>query len=244
MKKQALIVWGGWLGHEPELVANRCAKLLRDKDFEVEVSDTLDAFLDVEKLKQLHLIVPCWTMDSITPEQCNPVLEAVASGVGLAGCHGGVADSFRQNVNWQFMVGAQWIAHPGNDGTDYRVNIKKNASSPIVEGIEDFPVSSEQYYIHVGPAVNVLATTRFPTKPGYHVTNGEVDVPVLFTKMWGYGRVFYTSLGHHDDIFDIPQAQETLLRGMFWAAQGKDYAVQNNLDYHDLTADLWRGVQN
>ena len=232
--KKALIVQGGWDGHEPVQVSQRFARLLREKGFEVEVSDTLDAFLDVEKLKALHLIVSCWTMGSITREQLSPVLEAVASGVGLAGCHGGMCDSFRNETDWQFMTGGQWVAHPGNDGTPYAVNIKSNSSSPIVDGIDDFNVSSEQYYVHVDPAVDVLATTRFPVAKGYYTTNGAVDVPVIWTKMWGYGRVFYSSLGHHDDVFDIPAAEETMVRGMLWAAEGKDVAVERGLDYKTL----------
>jgi type 1 glutamine amidotransferase len=161
-----------------------------------------------------------WTMGTIRREQLLPVLEAVASGVGLAGCHGGMCDAFRNETEWQFMTGGQWVAHPGNDGTPYTVNIRKNGSSPIVDGLGDFIMKSEQYYVHVDPAVNVLATTRFPTAKGYHTTNGEADVPVTWTKMWGYGRVFYTSLGHHNDIFDVFEAQEMMVRGMLWAAAG------------------------
>ncbi len=236
MKKKALVVQGGWDGHEPVKVSERFAAVLRAEGFEVEVSDTLDAFLDVEKLKKLHLIVSCWTMGKITGEQRSAVCEAVASGVGLAGCHGGMCDSFREDTEWQFMTGGQWVAHPGNDGTPYRVNFKKNSSSPLIQGMEDFDVASEQYYVHVDPAVNVLATTRFPVAKGYHSTNGEVDVPVCWTKLWGYGRVFYNSLGHHDDIFENPTAIEMMRRGFLWCAEGRDIAVARGLDYKSLQA--------
>jgi type 1 glutamine amidotransferase len=232
--KKALIVQGGWDGHEPVKVSQRFARLLRANGFSAEVSGSLDSLLDTDGLKSLHLIVPAWTMGTITGEQERSVLEAVASGVGLAGCHGGMCDAFRNNTEWQFMTGGQWVAHPGNDGTPYVVNIRKNCSSPIVDGIGDFEVRSEQYYVHVDPAASVLATTRFPVAKGYHTTNGAVDVPVTWTKMWGYGRVFYTSLGHHDDVFDIPEAQEMMLRGMLWAAGGKDIAVTRGLDYKTL----------
>lgn len=221
MRKKALIVWGGWLGHEPFEVSEIFARVLGESGFDVEVSDTLDSFLDEEKLKTLHLIVPAWTMGTISDQQVKPVLEAVASGTGIAGCHGGMCDSFRENVDWQFMTGGQWVAHPGNDGVEYMVNIKNN-SSPITEGIGDFMVKSEQYYLHVDPCIEVLATTRFPVVDGYHATNGPVDVPVIWTKRWGKGRVFYNSLGHHADIFDIPQALELMRRGFDWASQGKD----------------------
>ena len=235
--KKALIVWGGWDGHEPEQVSNRFKGLLEKEGFEVTVSDSLDSFLDEEYLKSLDLIIPVITMSKITREQMKPLIEAVASGVGLAGCHGGMADSFREAVEYQFMVGGQWISHPGGDGVKYMMNIKKNSSSPIVEGIDDFEVCTEQYYLHVDPCVNVLMTTRYPVVDWYHSTNGAVDVPMMWTKMWGYGRVFYSALGHHDDVFNQYEAQETMLRGMLWAAEGKQIAIDRGLDYNDLKSE-------
>jgi uncharacterized protein len=218
--KKALIVQGGWDGHEPVEISERFKKLLEKEDFIVTVADTLDAFLDVSKLKELDLIVPVWTMGQIKNEQAAPVLEAIASGVGIAGCHGGMCDSFRDNVDWQFMTGGQWVSHPGGDGVEYTINIRKG-SSPLIEGIEDFIVKSEQYYMHVDPAVEILATTDFPIIPGNHSTNGKVVMPITWTKRWGLGRVFYTSLGHHNDVFDDASALEMMRRGLLWAASGK-----------------------
>lgn len=227
--KKALIVQGGWDGHEPKLTSKRFAGLLEEAGFEVEISDTLASFEDLEKLKALHLIVACWTMGEITREQSKNVALAVGSGVGLAGCHGGMCDSFRNDVEWQFMTGGQWVSHPGGDGVEYMVNITA-CSNPIVEGLEDFPVKSEHYYLHIDPAIEVLATTRFPSINYYHISNKPVDMPVAWTKMWGNGRVFYTSLGHHDDVFDnSPNAEEMMKRGMLWAAKGKDVVIENNL---------------
>lgn len=218
--KKALIVWGGWDGHEPEQVSEIFNKLLTDEGFETEASDTLESFADAAKLSEYDLIVPVWTMGEIKHDYVLNVCNAVTGGTGIAGCHGGMCDSFRNSTEWQFMTGAQWVAHPGNDGTEYTVNIRKNSSSPIVEGLDDFKVSSEQYYIHIDPAVNILATTRFPVADGPHASNGEVDVPVVFTKSWGKGKVFYNSLGHHADVFAIPQALELMRRGFLWAAGG------------------------
>lgn len=220
--KKALIVRGGWDGHEPGPVSEVFRGILEGEGFAVEISDTLDAFCDEEKLKTLSLIIPVWTMGEIRRDQVTPVLNAVASGVGLAGCHGGMCDAFRNSTEWQFLTGAQWVAHPGGDGTPYRVCIKKSSSSPLTEGIEDFDVKSEQYYIHVDPAVNVLAATTFPVAEGPYAANGSVEVPVAFTKRWGLGRVYYNSLGHHADIFDIPQAREMMRRGFLWAARPED----------------------
>lgn len=218
--KKALIVWGGWDGHQPEEVAGIFRELLEKERFGVEVSDTLQAFADADRLKALDLIVPVWTMGSIDPAWVRNVSDAVQEGVGLAGCHGGMCDAFRDSPEWQFMTGGQWVAHPGNDGVSYTVNMA-NSTSPLVEGIADFEVCSEQYYMHVDPAVEVLATTRFPTVPGPHSQNKAVDMPVVWTKRWGVGRVYYNSLGHQADIVRMPQVTELMRRGFRWAAQGK-----------------------
>lgn len=234
--KRALIVWGGWDGHEPKQVGEVVDGLLKKHGFEVEIADTLEPLADVEKLKKLDLIVPVWTMGKIEKEQVEAVGEAVASGVGMAGCHGGMCDAFRESVLWQFITGGNWVAHPGGDGVEYVVNIR-NSSGELVEGIRDFTVRSEQYYLHVDPAVEVLATTRFPTVTWYHSSNRQVDMPVIWTKRWGHGRVYYTSLGHHADIFDIPEALETLRRGLLWAAEGKQIAVDGKRTADEFASD-------
>lgn len=236
MKRKALIMWGGWDGHQPQLVTERFKKFLESNDFDVEISISLDVLMDREKLMALDLFIPVWTMGELPKEQSEFIIEAIGSGVGLAGCHGGMCDAFRKNVAWQFMTGANWVAHPGSDGVPYRINIR-NSSSPLTAGIKDFDVSSEQYYLHVDAAVEVLATTRFPTVKWYHSTNGEVDVPQVWTKRWGHGRVFYNALGHHDDIFDIPEAWELMKRGMLWAAEGKRIAVENGLSADEFKSD-------
>jgi type 1 glutamine amidotransferase len=218
----ALIVWGGWNGHQPKEVAEIFRGVLAGEGFNVEVSDTLDAFKDETKLMNLDLIVPVWTMGEITGEQVTPVLKAVRDGgVGIAGCHGGMCDAFRKNCDWQFMTGGQWVAHPGNDGVKYKIHIK-DPDHPITKGIKDFDVASEQYYMHVDPAIRVLATTTYPTAgvEGPHVPNGFIEMPQVWTKYYGKGRVFYNALGHHADIFDIPQAKELMRRGFKWAAKG------------------------
>jgi type 1 glutamine amidotransferase len=216
--RKALIVWGGWDGHQPELVARVLERALAAEGFEVEVADTLDVFKDAKKLMGLSLIIPHWTMGKITAEQVKPVLEAVASGVGLAGCHGGMCDAFRDNTDWQFMTGGQWVAHPGNDGVKYTVRITDRAH-PITAGIEDFEVASEQYYMHVDPAVKVLASTRFPVADGPHVPNGPVEMPVLWTKMYGKGRVFYDALGHTARVVESGPNLTIMRRGFRWAAR-------------------------
>lgn len=219
MSRRALIVQGGWTGHQPAQVAEIFARVLREEGFDVEVSDTLDAFRDASKVSSLSLIVPVWTMGKIERDQAEPVFNAVREhGVGIAGCHGGMCDSFRDNTEWQFMTGGQWVAHPGNDGVRYTVKIGPTPS-PITAGISDFEVATEQYYMHVDPAVKVLATTRFPVADGPHSGNGPVDMPVVWTKLYGRGRVFYNSLGHQAAIIAAEPCLTIMRRGFLWAAK-------------------------
>lgn len=218
MKRKALIVQGGWDGHDPVRVAQLFKGILEQEGFSVEIFDTLDPFADGPKLLDLSLIVPIWTMGKIEKESCENVLAAVEAGVGIAGCHGGMCDSFRESTQWQFLTGGQWIAHPGKDGVEYKVELKRG-SSPITQDIPDFMVKTEHYYMHVDPANEVLATTRFPLIDGPHAANGAVDMPVVWTRRWGKGRVFYNSLGHQSTVFEVPEAKELMRRGFVWAAR-------------------------
>jgi type 1 glutamine amidotransferase len=213
--KHALMIWGGWDGHEPKGCVDVFAPILQAHGFEVEIRDSLDVYLDQEVMHALSLIVPAWSMGTLTPEQERGLLDAVRSGVGIAGWHGGLGDSFRDNPNYQWMVGGQWVAHP-DDITDYEVNVVDH-DDPITRDIPDFKMHSEQYYMHVDPSNHVLATTTFHSRAAPWV-NGCV-MPVVWKRMWGQGRVFYSSLGHVAGDFDVPEVREIQTRGMLWASR-------------------------
>jgi type 1 glutamine amidotransferase len=209
----ALIVHGGWEGHHPASFAELCAEMLRGEGLSVEVSGSLDALDD--RLRRLSLIVPIWTMGTITGEQQSALLDAVAGGVGIAGFHGGMGDAFRDAPDFQWMVGGQFVSHP--DGIkDYEVTIVDHESA-ITRGLADFRMRSEQYYMHVDPSNHVLATTVFEPASAPWVA-GTV-MPVAWTRRWGEGRVFYSSLGHEPADLEVPEAGELLRRGMRWAAR-------------------------
>ena len=214
--KKALIVWGGWDGHEPKECADLFAPILRKEGFDVEASDTLDVYLDSDKMNSLSLIVPIWTMGNITGEQAGGLLKAVRSGVGIGGWHGGMGDSFREHTEYQFMVGGQWVQHPGGE-VEYEVNII-NHDDPITKGIPDFKMKSEQYYLHTDPSNEVLATTVFRGTEDIPWIQGCV-MPVIWKRVYGKGRVFYTSLGHVRRDFDVPECLETTKRGLIWASR-------------------------
>lgn len=211
--KKVLFVYGGWEGHDPVLTRDLFVPWMRSEGAEVVVSDKLDAYTDSTLMNSLDLVVQIWTMGTITKEQEKGLLTAVKRGVGLAGWHGGIGDAFRNNVEFQFMVGGQWVAHPGGV-IPYDVNIIDHEDK-VTKGLKDFHMKSEQYYMHVDPNVKVLATTTFG---GEHAPwiDGAI-VPVVWKKMYGKGRVFYSSLGHVAKDFEVPEALEIMKRGIRWA---------------------------
>lgn len=212
--KQAMIVWGGWHGHEPEQCAHIVRDMLVKNGFEVRIETQTAAFAD-PALDQLNLIVPIFTMSKIEKAECANLSKAIQSGVGMGGFHGGMCDAFRDSVDYQFITGGQWVAHPGGV-IDYRVNITR-PQDPIVAGLADFDYHSEQYYMHVDPVNEVLATTTFS---GEHAewTQGVV-MPVVWKRRHGQGRVFYSSLGHVSAEFKVPEMHTLVERGLLWAAR-------------------------
>lgn len=212
--KSALFVWGGWEGHEPRQCVEKVASVMEAEGFKIEIHDNMDVYTDETRMRTFDVIVPCWTSGEITPQQESGLENAVKNGIGIAGWHGGMGDAFRNNPEYQFMVGGQWVQHPGGI-VEYEVNIIDH-DDPITKGIPDFKMKSEQYYMHVDPSNNVLATTTFT---GEHMpwVAGCV-MPVVWMRMYGKGKVFYSSLGHVASDFDVPEALEIQKRGIIWAA--------------------------
>ncbi len=215
--KKVLYVYGGWNGHEPKKSVDVFVPWLRAEGAEVTVSDNLDSYLDEELMESVDLIIQNWTLGNITNEQEKGLLKAIRNGAGLAGWHGGIGDSFRNNPEYQFMVGGQWVAHPGGI-IDYSVQIT-DKNDPVTKGLNDFMMHSEQYYMHIDPNVKVLATTEFTSE--YSSWIDECVIPVVWKKYYGNGRVFYSSLGHVMTDFDVPEAFEIMKRGIRWAAESK-----------------------
>jgi uncharacterized protein len=213
-KKTALIVWGGWEGHTPELSANIARALLEANEFDVVLENNSAAFADPD-LKRFDLVVPCITMSEIEKLEVDNLTATVRAGTGLAGFHGLMCDSFRKETEYQFMTGGQWVAHPGNI-IDYTVNITRS-DDPVMMDIADFAYRSEQYYMHTDPSNQVLATTTFTDEHFEGI--GGVVMPVVWKRTYGKGRVFYSALGHAADEFAVPQMKTMFERGMLWAAR-------------------------
>jgi len=215
--RKILYTWGGWTGHEPEQSIALFKPWLESKGATVEVFNSLDPYADAEYMQGIDLVIQIFTMSEITREQERGLLEAVKNGTGLAGWHGGLCDAFRQNVEYQFMTGGQWVAHPGGV-IDYSVEIVDH-KDPVTKGLKGFNMHSEQYYMHVDPNMKVMATTKFSADHADWIEG--CTVPVVWKKMYGKGRVFYSSLGHVMADFKVPEALEIMKRGIQWASASK-----------------------
>jgi uncharacterized protein len=195
---RALVTWGGWEGHRPEECAAWAAGLLRDHGFDVSVTDSLTPLLDPFAADELDLLVPVWSIADASNEELDALVALVARGTGLAAFHGAAA-TFRGHSGYHRVVGGQFVWHP--DELAYEVDLVDGSS---------FGVQTEQYYMHVDPANEVLATTRFE--------DGTV-MPVAWRRQWGAGRVFYSSLGHAPEVLAQEPVRALFETGALWATR-------------------------
>lgn len=210
--RRALLLHGGWSGHHPEKIVQLFANDLHQQGFETHIESSLECLADAGNLKSYHLIFPCWTMGQLSDGQSQGLQEAVRSGVGLGGIHGGMGDAFRGNLDYEWMTGGHFVGHPYVG--DYNVMIV-DTQSPITEGLPTrFPYRSEQYYMMIDPGIHVLADTE------YVYEGRSCRMPVAWTKHWGQGKIFYSALGHQPEEFsDFPQARTLTVQGLLWAAR-------------------------
>ncbi|MBJ3778783.1 ThuA domain-containing protein [Acuticoccus mangrovi] len=231
---KAMLFCGGWEGHSPEIFRAWADDLLTREGFEVVSHDTLAPLADADAMADVDLIVPIWSsarsahrpeFGNMTKAEEDGLLAAVARGTGVAGWHGHMGDAFRDRPTYHFLIGGQFVAHPpgwpdnpvpSDDFITYDVTVTRPAH-PIMEGIGSFKLTSEQYYMLVDPSNEVLATTTFS---GDHLwwIEGTV-IPVVWTRRWDRGRIFYTSIGHTLDDLKVPQVSEIVRRGARWAAK-------------------------
>lgn len=216
---KALIFCNGEGGsfHDPVAMSEMFRDALADKGVEVELHENMDCLNDAGHLKEVDVIVPNWTMGKFEGEQSGNLTGAVAEGTGVAGVHGGAGDAFRDDLNYQWMVGGQFVGHP--HGGEYEVKLT-GEKSPITAGVTSpFTYNSEQYYMLTDPANRVLATTEYAGGDEYRQSDSPMALPVVWTKTWGKGRVFYSALGHTAQEFkDYPEVLAMTVRGLAWAA--------------------------
>ena len=223
--KNIIYVYGGWKGHKPTESVDLMVPQLRAEGANVKIFDTLSVYTDEKLMAETDLIIQIWTMGKITEKQFEGLEKAIMNGTGFAGWHGGLGDAFRDNLKYQFIVGGQFLFHPGGH-IDHSIKII-DKSDPITQGLKDFNLKkTEQYYMLVDPNIKVLAISEFdrekyekPKKKENKITGSTM--PVVWKKNYGKGRIFYSSIGHHLTEFEVPEVMTMQMRGFRWASEGK-----------------------
>jgi len=215
-QRRALVVRGGWDGHAPEEAVELFVPFLREHDFDVVVEGSLEVYADASLMAATDLVVQCWTMGDILADELHGLRDAVAAGTGFAGWHGGIIDSFRVATDYLQLVGAQFAAHPGGPLVEHTISV--TGDHPIVEGVHDFTLRSEQYWLLTDPLNDVLATTTITPGPD-DPWHQPVTSPAVWTRRWGAGRVFVCAPGHLLADLEIPQVRTIIERGLLWAAR-------------------------
>lgn len=215
--RQALVVRGGWDGHAPVECTDRFVPFLKEHGFEVRISEDLAVYTDPDRLAATDLVVQCWSMGQITDEQARGLAAAVAAGTGLAGWHGGIVAAFD---SWPYLhlTGGRFAYHPpGFVEHDLSV-VAGQERHPIMAGVGTVRLHTEKYWVLTDPLCDVLATVTFPAEPGAPWQRA-VAVPAVWTRRWGTGRVFVSTVGHRPADLDAPQIRGLTERGMLWAAR-------------------------
>jgi hypothetical protein len=216
--RSAIVVRGGWEGHNPVEATDRFVPFLEGHGFSVEVRDDLDVYTDAEKLAATDLVLQCYTQGTATDNQVNGLSAAVQAGTGLAGWHGGIVDSFRASPDYLHMTGGQWAAHPGGF-VDYEVEVvPERADHPIVAGLTQWKHHTEQYWCLTDDLNDVLATSTFHVEDGMPWRE-QLVVPAVWTRQWGAGRVFVSTIGHKLEDLDVPEVRTLTERGLLWASR-------------------------
>lgn len=229
--RTALIVRGGWDGHQPVAATEVFLPFLEGEGYDIRIEESPEVYADAEAMAATDLIVQSMTMSTATHEQIAGLRAAVAAGTGFTGWHGGIADSYRESSDYLQLVGGQFATHPSrrpdllvegsheNNYLDYTVNITElGRRHPITEGLEDFDLTTEQYWVLHDDLNDVLATTTHPTQP-WHPWHRPITSPAVWTREWGLGRIVVTTPGHSPDILEHPSVRTIIERGMLWATR-------------------------
>lgn len=228
--RRALMVRGGWDGHEPEKTTEFFAPFLRNNGFEVRLEDSPAIYTDSSYMDSVDLIVQINTMSTIEKEEFAGLEHAILGGTGFAGWHGGIADAYRNNADYLHMVGGQFAHHAGKDPAErtgeqsdnyipYTVHITElGRTHPITAGIADFELVTEQYWVLSDEYNDVLATTTQEVRP-WDAWHRPVTAPAVWVREWGKGRIFVSAPGHKLEIVQERNVRTIIERGLLWAAR-------------------------
>jgi type 1 glutamine amidotransferase len=228
--RRALVVRGGWDGHQPVETTNLFIPFLERNGFEVRIEESPAVYTDDDYLATVDLVLQINTMATIEKDEFAGLQRAVLAGTGMAGWHGGIADSYRNNADYLHMIGGQFAHHAGkapelrtgeqsDNYLPYTVHLTEAAADhPITKGLSDFELVTEQYWVLSDEYNDVLATTTQEARP-WDAWNRPVTAPAIWTRQWGKGRIFVSAPGHRLDIVENPNVRTIIERGLLWAAR-------------------------
>jgi type 1 glutamine amidotransferase len=230
MTRQALVVRGGWDGHMPVETTNLFIPFLEENGFAVRVEESTAVYTDEAFMDTVDLIVQINTMNTIEDAEFAGLQRAILNGAGMAGWHGGIADSYRNNADYLHMIGGQFAHHAGKNPAErigeqsdnyipFTVHITDYGKAhPITTGIDDFDLVTEQYWVLSDEYNDVLATTTQSVRP-WDAWNRPVTAPAIWTRQWGKGRIFVSAPGHRLEIVESQPVRTIIERGLLWAAR-------------------------
>jgi type 1 glutamine amidotransferase len=228
--KTALVVRGGWDGHQPVEATELFIPYLIKNGYEVRIEESPAVYADAAVMAEVDVIMQCMTMSTIEADECEGLRAAVASGVGLVGWHGGIADSYRNTSDYLHLIGGQFACHPGKHQSErtgeqsdnyvpYTVTMLPEAQEhPVTAGIGDFDLVTEQYWVLADSYIDVLATTTQKVRE-WDPWQRPVTSPAVWTRQWGQGRIFVTTAGHRVEILEEPPVRTMIERALLWASR-------------------------
>lgn len=228
--KTALVVRGGWDGHQPQEATERFIPHLERNDYAIRVEESTDVYADAEYMATVDLVMQANTMNTIEPTHLAGLIAAVRNGTGMAGWHGGIADSYRNSADYLHMIGGQFAHHAGiepekrigEQSDNYLTHtiriVPEKREHPIVAGLDDFELTTEQYWVLSDSYNEVLATTTVAARP-FDAWREPVTSPSVWTRQWGEGHIFVCTAGHRVEVLDHPSVRTIIERGLLWASR-------------------------
>jgi type 1 glutamine amidotransferase len=229
-RKTALVVRGGWFGHQPVEATDLFIPHLEEHGYSVRVEDSPKIYADADYMAGVDLVMQCMTMSTIEKDEFEGLRAAVEAGTGLAGWHGGIADSYRNTADYLHLIGGQFACHPGKHPDErigeqsdnyvpYTVNLLPAAADhPITTGLSDFELVTEQYWVLNDSYIDVLATTTQQVRE-WDPWHRPVTSPAIWTRQWGQGRIFVATPGHNVDVLRNETVSTIIQRGLLWASR-------------------------
>ena len=177
------------------------------------------ARLTVDGLRQIDAVFFANTTGSLGIPDMGAFLDWIAAGHGFLGAHS-ASDTYHESDAYLDMLGGEFATHGQIAEADIRVD---DPSDPSVAHLSPrFRVTDELYRFtrNRRSAVHVLLSMDRNPPDGVGDAGAASDLLMAWRKPHGGGRVFYTALGHREEVWQDPRFQQHLLGALRWALGG------------------------